>query len=101
MDINSEVESSMEVESMAECSIDVESDREEESEEDSENNETDKSDIKYKYSRQNNGLKLFDQQSLNDFIRRIGVAKDMAEYTDAELKDRGFVKKGTKSSYYR
>lgn len=59
------------------------------------------SDEEYIGRRESKGIRLFDQESLSDFIRRLGAPKDMAEYIAAEMKDRGFVKKGTKSSFYR
>ena len=85
-------------------SMEVDNDEEEETEEFgfvSESSDSEDSDGDSASSKKSKSPKLLDQQSLNDFVRRIGVAKDMAEYIAAEFKKRGFLEKGTKSSYYR
>ena len=100
MEVDVQTESFMEVESRE----DEKSNEEEEDEKYSSTSESsDDEDIDGGYPRKQKKAspKLFDQKSLNDFIRRIGVPKDMAEYIAAEFKKRGFLKKGTTSSYYR
>lgn len=43
----------------------------------------------------------FNQKSLSDFIRNMGLPKDDSEFMAAELKRRGMVERGTKSTLYR
>ena len=44
---------------------------------------------------------LFNQEDLDDLIRRLGLAKDSAELLATELKRRSLVTKDTKSTVYR
>lgn len=43
----------------------------------------------------------FNQESLSDFIRNMGLPKDASEFMAAELKSRGMVEQGKKSTFYR
>ena len=49
----------------------------------------------------NKPVKLFNQESLSNFIRDMGLPKDASEYMAAVLKNRGMLERGTKSSVYR
>lgn len=84
--------------------MEVEKDNVEEGEdEDKENkeNEMGKSEDEYIPVSRKSRQKPFNQNELNDFIRDIGVAKDIAEFMAAELVRRKLVRPGTKSSIYR